>query len=62
MPPPPHIVKGLIIWGLAIGCVGFCLAGGLVYLIYKKMYHEAAITIIGVVVVGALVLILLMLN
>ena len=61
MAPPPHIVKGLIIWGLGIGCVGFCLAGGLVYLLYKKMYSWFAITIIGVVAVGALVFILFLL-
>ena len=41
MAPPPHIVKGLIIWGLGIGCVGFCLAVGLVYLIYRFAYKAS---------------------
>ena len=50
-----YVIESLFKWGLAIGCVGFCLAGWLVYLLYKKMYSWFAITIIGVVAVGALV-------
>jgi hypothetical protein len=38
---PPHIVEGLLIWALAIGCVGFCLAVGLVYLIYRFAYKAS---------------------
>ena len=56
------LAEDLLPYVLAIGCVGFCLVGGLVHLLYKKMYSWFAITIIGAVVVGALAFILLMLN
>ena len=41
MAPPSHIVEGLVMWGLAIGCVGLCLAVGLVYLIFRFAYKAS---------------------
>ena len=35
MAPSPDQISGLIITILAIGCVGFCLVGGLVHLIFR---------------------------
>ena len=35
---PPYIIDGIIIWGYAERCVGFCLVIGLVFLIYKLAY------------------------
>ena len=41
MAPSPDQISGLIISILAIGCVGFCLVGGLVYLIYRFAYKAS---------------------
>ena len=39
---PPPIIDLLFKWALAIGCVGFCLAVGLVYLIYIIIAYKAS--------------------
>ena len=41
MAPSPDQISGLIISILAIGCVGFCLAVGLAYLIYRFAYKAS---------------------
>ena len=38
---PPPIIDLFFKWALAIGCVGFCLAVGLVYLIYRFAYKAS---------------------
>ena len=39
---PPPIIDLFFKWALAIGCVGFCLAVGLVYLIYIIITYKAS--------------------
>ena len=41
MAPSPEFIDSIIILILGIGCVGFCLVGGLVYLIYKFAYKAS---------------------
>ena len=41
MAPPPEVIDSIIILILAIGCVGFCLVGGLAYLIYRFAYKAS---------------------
>ena len=36
-----YVIEGLVMWGLAIGCVGLCLAVGLVYLIFRFAYKAS---------------------
>ena len=36
-----YVIEGLVMWGLAIGCVGLCLVGGLVFLIYWFAYKTS---------------------
>ena len=38
---PSYIIDGIIIWGYAERFVGFCLAVGLVYLIFKFAYKAS---------------------
>ena len=38
MAPSPDQISGIIITILAIGCVGFCVIGGLVFLVYRFAY------------------------
>ena len=38
MAPSPDQISGIIITILAIGCVGFCVVGGLVFLVYRFAY------------------------
>ena len=38
---PPFIIDLIIIWGYAERFVGFCLAVGLVYLIYRFTYKAS---------------------
>ena len=41
MAPSPDQISGIIITILAIGCVGFCVIGGLVFLVYRFAYKES---------------------
>ena len=41
MAPPPEFIDSIIMLILAIGCVGFCLVGGLAYLIYRFAYKAS---------------------
>ena len=41
MAPSPDQISGIIISILAIGCVGFCLVGGLVHLIFRFARKES---------------------
>ena len=38
MAPSPDQISGIIISILAIGCVGLCVTGGLVFLFYRFAY------------------------
>ena len=41
MAPSPDQISGIIVAILAIGCVGFCVIGGLVFLVYRFAYKSS---------------------